>query len=123
MRPRQSWRLAIAHQSLPVACSTTVGKKRGKMTLTSEIQYVPHTDILRFCYFVSSLPSLLLKIRAIVVFVGMSRKSTIILDNGKDSSFQRKCTTDTFQACTFAVHCRDQSSSLTAACFTAIHFL
>lgn len=129
MRSRQSWRLAIAHQTLPVACSTTVGKKRGKTT--SEIQYVPNMDILRFCYFVPLLPSLLLKIR-VIVFVGMSRKPKIILDNGKDSSFQRKYTMDTFQACTFAILCKDQHppvesftkcSSLTAARFSAIYFL
>lgn len=66
-----------------------------------------HFKILLLCSFTSQSP---IKIRAIVVFVGMSRKSTIILDNSKDSSFQRKCTMDTFQACTFAVLCKDQHS-------------
>lgn len=133
MRPRKSWRLATAHQTLPVTCSTAVGKKREKKTLASETQHVPHMGILRFCYWVPWLPSFLLKIRAIVVFVGMSRKSTIIMDNGKTRSFQRKCTMDTFQACTFAVLCNDQHfprvepftkySSLTTGYFSAIRFL
>lgn len=132
MRPRQSWRLSAAHQTLPVTCSTAVGKKRGKKTLASEIQYVPCMGVLRFCYWDPWLPSFLLKIRAIVVFVGMSRKSTIIMGNCKTRSFQRKYTMDTFQACTFAVLCNDQYfpvesftkySSLTTAYFSAIHFL